>query len=317
MGGGLVSSRAMRDPYEILGVERTADDDAIRKAYRKLAKRHHPDLNPGNTKAEETFKEISSAYGLLSNRDKRARFDRGEIDASGAERPPERPFYRDFGDDTGRAKYRSETVFTEEDLESILGRAFRDRMGRGFGAGGFDRGNLDARGVDAHYALTVDFLDAANGAVRRLNLPDGRTLDVTIPPGLKDGQILRLKGQGMPGIGKGKPGDALIEVSVAPHALFRREGNDLVLELPVTVKEAVLGAKIEVPTIKGPISVTVPPGSGTGTRLRLKERGIAGGHQYVDLKIVLPPENEPEFADFLKTWEPRHAFNPRAGMGRP
>ncbi len=243
---------------------------------------------------------------LLSDKDKRGRFDRGEIDGSGAERPPERPFYRDFGDDAARAKYRTDNVFTEDDLESILGRAFRDRMGRGF----------SAAGVDSHYALTVDFLDAANGAVRRLSLPDGRTIDVTIPAGLKDGQILRLKGQGVPGIGQVKPGDALIEVSVMPHALFRRDGNDVILALPVTVKEAILGAKIEVPTIAGPISLTVPPGSGTGTRLRLKGRGISGGHQYVDLKIVLPPAHEPELADFLKTWEPRHKFNPRAGMGR-
>jgi DnaJ-class molecular chaperone len=296
----------MKDPYQILGVERTATEDQIRAAYRKLAKRHHPDLNPGNAKAEEAFKEIASAHGLLSDPTKRARFDRGEIDASGAG-PPERPFYRDFGDDGDRAKYRSDAAFTEDDLESILGRAFRDRMRHGFSAGG----------DDAHYALTVDFLDAANGAVRRLSLPDGRTIDVTIPAGLKDGQVLRLKGQGIPGLGKAKPGDALIEVRVAPHALFRRDGNDVVLELPVTVQEAILGAKIEVPTIKGPISLTIPPNSSTGTRLRLKERGISGGHQYVDLKIVLPPMGEPELADFLKTWKPRHAFNPRAGMGQP
>lgn len=296
----------MDDPYKILGVERGATEEAIRTAYRKLAKRHHPDLNPGKKESEERFKAIASAYGLLSEPAKRARFDRGEIDASGAERPPERPFYRDFGDDGSRAKYRAEGAFGPDDLESMFGAAFRDHLKRGF----------SAAGPDAHYALTVDFLDAANGIVRRLSLPDGRTLDVAVPAGLKDGQVLRLKGQGLPGIGKGPPGDALIEVSVAPHPLFRRDGNDVVLELPVTLKEAVLGAKLDVPTIKGPVSLAIPPNSSSGTRLRLKGRGIAGGHQYVVLKVLLPHGAEPELAAFLEGWTPRHRFDPRPGMAR-
>lgn len=294
----------MEDPYKVLGVERNATEATIRAAYRRLAKRHHPDLNPGKPESEERFKAINAAYALLSDPEKRARFDRGEIDASGAERPPERPFYRDFGDSAGRAKYRSETAFGADDLESVFGELFRERMDRG----------VDLRGAVAHYTLTVGFLEAANGAVRRLALPDGRTLDVTIPAGLKDGQVLRLKGQGMPGVGKGPPGDALIEVTVAPHPLFRREGNDVVVELPVTLKEAVLGAKVEVPTIMGPVSVTIPPNSSSGTRLRLKGRGIAGGHQRVVLKIVLPPSAEPELAAFLKSWTPQHPFDPRKGM---
>jgi len=294
----------MDDPYKILGVERSADDDALRTAYRKLAKKHHPDLNPGKAEAEERFKEISTAYGLLSDPEKRARFDRGEIDASGNERPPERPFYRSYGDAAGRTKYRAEEAFGPDDWESIFGQAFGDRMKRGG----------KSRGADVRYTLTVDFLEAANGAKRRLNLPDGRTLDVGIPVGLHDGQVLRLRGQGMAGPGGGPAGDALIEVSVAPHAVFRRDGNDLVVELPVSLAEAVLGARIEVPTIKGSVYLTIPPNSNTGTRLRLKERGIAGGHQYVDLKIVLPPEPEPELAEFLKSWAPRHAFDPRKGL---
>jgi DnaJ-class molecular chaperone len=294
----------MEDPYKILGVERNATQAGIRAAYRKLAKRYHPDLNPGKSEAEERFKAINAAYDLLSDPDKRARFDRGEIDASGAERPPERPFYRDFGDAASRAKYRSEAAFGADDLESVFGELFRERRSRGF----------HVRGPDAHYALTVSFLEAANGTVRRLALPDGRTLDVTIPAGLKDGQVLRLKGQGMPGLGDGPPGDALIEVAVAPHPLFRREGNDVVMELPVTLKEAVLGAKVEVPTIKGPVSLKIPPNSNSGTRLRLKGRGIAGGNQQVELKIVLPPDPEPELAAFLERWTPRHPFDPRKGM---
>ncbi|MFI4988354.1 MAG: DnaJ C-terminal domain-containing protein [Alphaproteobacteria bacterium] len=294
----------MDDPYKILGVERNASAEEIRAAYRKLAKRHHPDLNPGKKDAEERFKAISAANELLSDPEKRARFDRGEIDATGAERPSERRFYRDFGDEGRRAKYRSEGAFAPDDLEGIFGHAFRERFGEGF----------TARGPDAHYALTVDFLAAANGAVRRLTLPDGHTLDVTIPAGLKDGQILRLKGKGLPGLGKGPPGDALIEVGVARHPLFRREGDDVVIEVPVTLKEAVLGAKVQVPTIRGPVTLAIPPYATSGTRLRLKGRGIGGGHQYAVLHIALPPGDEPELAEFLKSWQPRHGFDPRKGM---
>jgi DnaJ-class molecular chaperone len=305
----------MEDPYKILGVERNATEEAIRAAYRKLAKKHHPDINPGKPEAEERFKAINAAYSLLSDADKRARFDRGEIDASGAERPPERPFYRNYGDQAAGGKYRADFGGAgDEDLEGLFGGAFRDFMRR----------NANAPGGASHYALTVDFLDAAKGAVKRLTLPDGRTLDVTIPPGLKDGQVLRLKGQGQPSMGEGPPGDALIEVSVAPHKFFRRRGNDIVMTLPVTLKEAVLGAKIAVPTIKGPVNLTIPPNSGTGTRLRLKGRGISeggrpgeAGDQYVELEIVLPHSKEPELAAFLEGWTPRHPDDPRKDMPKP
>lgn len=298
------------DPYATLGVSKTATDDEIRSAYRKLAKQCHPDLNPGKPAAEERFKAISTAYDLLSDPQKRARFDRGEIDASGQERPPERPFYRSYGDQAGRTKYRTEQSFDPEDIEDIFS-AFGGGAGpgRGFGGRGFR-----ARGADARYSLTVDFLDAAKGATKRLTLPDGKTLDVNIPPGLKDGQALRLKGQGMPGVGDGPPGDALIEVQVAPHPFFRREGDNVVVTVPVTMNEAILGAKIDVPTIDGPVFVTVPPYSQNGARLRLRGRGIAGGDQYVELKPMLPPREEPELTEFLKTWKPRHPQEPRKGM---
>ena len=292
----------MDDPYKIIGVERSASEDEIRTAYRKLAKKHHPDLNPGKAEAEEKFKQISTAYALLSDAEKRGRFDRGEIDGAGNEKPPERPFYRNYGDSAGRAKYRAEEASGFDDWDSIFAQAFGDRM---------KRGNSKSRGGDVRYALTVEFLEAANGAKRRVTLPDGRTLDVAIPAGLEDGQVLRLRGQGTPGAGGGPDGDALIEVHVAPSKLFRREGNDLVVELPVSLQEAVLGGRIEVPTIKGGVYLTIPPNSNTGTRLRLKERGIAGGHQYVDLKIVLPTGAEPDLAEFLKGWNPKHPFDPR------
>ncbi len=309
----------MKDPYEILGVERTASEAAIQSAYRKLAKRHHPDVNPGKPEAEEKFKEIASAYALLSDSEKRARFDRGEIDASGAERSPERSFYRNYGNDAARTKYRAagnpggayrgDINLDDLDLESIFGDSLRGRA---------QHGPMRAKGYDMRYALTVDFLDAAKGAVKRLTLPDGSTLDVTVPAGLKDGQVLRLKGKGEPGIGpdgnSGPPGDALIEVSVAPHPYFRRDGNDVVLDLPITLKEAVRGAKIEVPTLSGPVTITVPPKSIDGKRLRLRGRGIAGGNQDVLLKVVLPSEDEPELAAFLEGWSPQHPFDPRAGL---
>jgi DnaJ-class molecular chaperone len=302
----------MKDPYEILGVQKTDSDAAIRSAYRKLAKRFHPDVNPGKPEAAERFKEISAAYDLLGDKDKRARYDRGEIDASGNEVPPQRPFYHDYGDTAGREKYRSDAGFDQADLEDILAQAFGGRAAGG-GPGGGRRFSM--RGQDAQYHLTLDFLDAVNGTTRRVTLPDGRTLDVKIPAGVRDGQIIRLKGQGMPGVGDGAPGDALVEVSVAPHPIFKREGDDIIVELPVTLQEAVLGASLEVPTIKGPVRLTIPPNSGRGTRLRLRDRGIEGrGHQFVELHPVLPPADEPELAEFLKTWKPQHPVNPRAGM---
>jgi DnaJ-class molecular chaperone len=299
----------MRDPYEVLGVQKTDSDAAIRSAYRKLAKRYHPDVNPGKSEAAERFKEISAAYDLLGDKDKRVRYDRGEIDAAGNEVPPQRPFYRDFGDAAGRQKYHADAGIDPEDLESIFAQAFGARSGT---AGGR---RFSMRGRDAQYQLTLDFLDAVNGATRRITLPDGRTLDVRIPAGVADGQVIRLKGQGMPGIGDGPPGDALVEVAVAPHPLFRREGDDIIVQLPVTLQEAVLGTTLEVPTIKGQVRLTIPANSGEGTRLRLRGRGIHGrGHQYVELHPVLPPGDEPELAEFLRNWRPRHPSNPRAGM---
>ena len=297
----------MNDPYKLLGVERDADDAAIQKAYRKLAKLHHPDLNPGKPEAEAKFKEISVAYALLSDPEKRGRFDRGEIDAEGTEQAAARNFYRDYGDRASGAKYQSGPAFGDEDLESLLRNAFGHRP----------RGGFAMRGADMHYTLSVDFVDAAKGAVKRLTLPDGATLDVTIPAGLKDGQVLRLKGKGQPGPAGGGAGDALIEISVVPHRFFRREGNDVIVELPVTIQEAVTGAKIRVPTIEGPVTLTIAPRSNSGTRLRLKGRGIAGGHQFVELRIVLSAAEEPELEAFLATWQPRTSFDPRAGMETP
>jgi DnaJ-class molecular chaperone len=310
----------MRDPYEILGLDRTADEAAIKAAYRKLAKRHHPDLHPGDKKAADRFSELNNANDLLSDPEKRARFDRGELDAEGHEVPPRGQFYRDFrggpgggfGGGPGAERYAGtqgdSAGFTEDDIAAFFARHFN---ARGEGA------NMHVPGADLQYALTLGFLEAANGTSRRVLLPDGRALDVKIPAGIDDGHTIRLKGQGRPGLGGGPPGDALIEVTVAPHPFFHRSGDDVIVDLPVTLKEAVLGASVSVPTIKGHVKLTIPPGSGDGTRLRLRGRGIREGHQYVELKVAIPPGQEPALAEFLRDWTPSHPFNPRAGMEEP
>jgi DnaJ-class molecular chaperone len=294
----------MRDPYEVLGVQRTATADEIKKAYRQLAKKLHPDLHPGNAKAATQFKDVSAAYDLLSDADKRARFDRGEIDASGAE-VRRRPFHRSYAESPGGAKYTGGGGFDPDDLFSDLFRASRRR-------------GFKARGADVAYEMQVDFLDAALGAKRRLSLPDGRTLDVAIPPGSEDGQQLRLKGQGTAGLGGGPAGDAYIQLHVAPHPYFKRDGHDISVELPVTLVEAVRGAKVQVPTIDGPVTVTIPKGSNTGTILRLKGKGIADrqgtrGDQYVTLKVMLPEKPDEDLERFVESWS--RSYDVRSKMG--
>jgi DnaJ-class molecular chaperone len=308
----------MRDPYDILGVRRGDSEETIRRAYRKLAKQHHPDLNPGKPEAADRFKEINAANDLLSDPEKRARFDRGEIDAEGNETAP-RGFWRGSGNPgapsnagaagepgkgfAGFAGAGAASEFSAEDLETLFGEAFGRRGPR--------------RGSDVQYALTVDFLDAARGTVQRLTLPDGRTLDVTIPPGLRDGHVLRLKGQGRPGRQGAPAGDALVEISVAPHRFFRREGDDIVLRLPITLQEAVLGGPVDVPTLTGTVRLTIPAGARQGQRLRLRGRGIDGGHQFVELDVVMPEQPEAALAAFLRDWVPEHRQDPRAGMDVP
>ena len=297
------------DPYEALGVKKDASQADIQKAYRRLAKKLHPDLNPGNKKAEEDFKDVSAAYGLLSDPDKRARFDRGEIDTSGAERPPQR-YYRDFAAEDASNPYASDAGFADfADMNDVLS----DILGRR------GRANLRMHGADIHYRLELDFLDAVNGAKRQVTLPDGALPEVVIPPGTQDGQVLRLRGKGRPGLGGGAPGDALVEIGVREHALFTRKDYDIHVELPISLSEAVLGAKIKVPTPTGSVTMTVPKWANTGTVLRLRGKGVPGptgasGDEYVTLKVVLPDKPDPELESFVAQWRPTGADNPRQAM---
>lgn len=299
------------DPYRVLGVKKEASQDEIQKAYRKLAKKLHPDLNPGNKQAEEQFKAASAAYDLLSDPEKRSRFDRGEIDASGQERPRQR-YYRDFaGAAAGEHPYATAEGFSDFSDEGDL---FSSIFGRG------GRFNLKMRGQDTHYRLPVEFLEAVNGTVRRVTLADGSTVDVTVPPGARDGQVLRLAGKGSSGIGGGPPGDAFVEILVRPHPIFTRKGDDIHLELPISLAEAVMGGKISVPTPAGPVTMSVPRGSNSGTVLRLRGKGVlrangTRGDEYVKLKIVLPDKPDPELERFVQGWASGKTHNPRRGMG--
>lgn len=302
------------DPYDVLGVKRDASQEEIRKAYRALARKLHPDLNPGDKKAEEKFKAVSAANDILGDAEKRARFDRGEIDAAGNERPPQPPpgWYRDhaggaYASDAGYADMMDE----DELLGALFGRGGRRRSG--------GRAEFRMQGGDIHARLAIDFLDAVNGGTKRVTLPDGSTVDVTIPPGTREGQVLRLRGKGAPGIGGGAPGDLLVEVSVGEHRHYTRRGDDILLDLPVSLPEAVLGGRIEVPTPAGPVMVTVPKGSNTGTVLRLRGRGVARrdstrGDAFVTLRLVLPDAPDAALEAFAEGWEAGRAQDPRAGM---
>jgi DnaJ-class molecular chaperone len=293
------------NPYEVLGVPTTASSADIQKAYRKLAKKLHPDLNPGDKAAEEKFKKVAGAYDLLGDAEKRKRFDNGDIDATGAERPQHK-FYRDFAtSDEGHPYADSSSYADFMDSDDALAELLRRN----------ETAHANRRGHDLHYRLPIAFAESITGAGKRLTLPDGGTLDVTIPPGLMDGQILRLRGKGAPGSGTGGHGDALIEVEVVPDPRFTREGDDVWLELPISLSEVVLGGKIRVPTPTGTVTMTIPKGSNTGTTMRLKGKGAPrhnGGHgdEFVKLKIVLPKGPDPELEEFVSKWN-RKAFNPR------
>ena len=303
------------DPYSALGLAKTATADEIKKAYKRIARESHPDLNPGDPKAADRFKAAAAAHDLLKDPEQRGRFDRGEIDAAGQERP-ERRFYREYAEGPEATYHTSRGYQDFGDFSDVFSDLFAEarRQGSGARSGPGAGSGFALRGADQHYVLEVGFLEAARGATRRITLPGGSTLDVKIPEGIADGQVIRLRGKGGEGQGGGAAGDALVTITVAAHPSFRREGNDIHLELPVSIDEAVLGAKVETPTIAGPVALSIPAGASSGRVLRLKGRGVRGGDQLVTLRVMVPAEPDPELQEFLRGWRDRHPQDPRKGM---
>ena len=304
----------MANPYETLGVAPNASQDDIRKAFRKAAKETHPDLNPGKPEAEKRFKEINAAYDVIGDAEKRKRYDAGEIDETGAERQPERHFYREYAEANPGTRYSRREAWagghgnSGADFDYDV---FADLFGgRGEGV------HFRMPPQDVRYALEIDFLDAVNGTHKVVAMPDGKTLDITIPAGIDDGQVLRLKGQGFPG-SDGEAGDAYVEISVRPHPGFRREGHDILSTLPISLGEALNGASVQVETVDGPVDVRVPKGAKEGTKLRLRGKGVprdkagARGDQLVEIHIVSPEGADEALAQFMAEWEKAHPQNPR------
>lgn len=308
-------SMNMQDPYRTLGVKRTASTDDIKTSYRRLARELHPDRKPGDKRAEERFKDISSAYHLLSDPAKRRKFDAGEIDAMGNRRPGfNGGFGGGFGDSAagGYDAYRrhgNAGPRPKKSSKNPFNSFFKDRPGK--------TQSIKAKGADVQYTLKVSLMDAAQGAEKTVRMTSGKTLKVRIPPGTETGQTLRLKAQGMAGLGGGVSGDALVEILVENDAQFRTEGLDVYSEEPVTLAEALLGGRIEVRTIHGPVLVTVPEGSNTGTKLRLKAKGVhksgttTRGDHYVSLKVVLPDGDDVDLKKFVKKWSSKHPYTVR------
>ena len=301
-----------QDPYLELGVPRTASAAELKRAFHKLAKQYHPDANPGDKAAEERFKRVSAAFDIVGDADKRRKFDAGEIDADGRDVP--RGFSGNpFGQGGGgfRGGPGAGAQFEDVDLGDILGEMFGGRNGRG---GGFGGGGFNARGGDVRARLDIDIEEAIAGAKRRLAFSDGRTLEVTIPKGAADGQVLRLKGQGAPG--RAGPGDALIELAIRPHAIYRRDGDNLIMDLPVSVPDAVLGGKVEAPTPDGAVTLSIPPGSNSGSTLRLKGKGMVGaggrrGDLMARIQVTLPDKPDAELTRIAEQWRTERPYTPR------
>lgn len=308
----------MTNPYDVLGLPKTASEEELRAAYRKLAKANHPDLNPGNKDAEGRFKEISAAYAIVGDAEKRKRYDAGVIDETGAERP-QRQYYRQYAEAEPDSKYEwGGELGGYDDLGGIFSELFeRGRPGEEHGA----RAQFRARGADVRYKLAVDFLEAVNGCKKRIDLPDGRTIDVLVPAGVEDGQQLRLSGMGGPGIGGGPAGNAIVEIAIRPHPVFRREGTTIKSVLPITLNEALAGAGVRVDTVTGPIDLRVPKGSNSGIVLRLKGKGAPGpkttqrGDHLIELRIMLPEKPDAELERLVTEWEAQHPYDPRSTMG--
>jgi DnaJ-class molecular chaperone len=318
----------MRDPYEVLGVPRGASAAAIKSAYRKLAKKHHPDSNKNDPKAADRFSELNSANEIIGDEDKRKQFDRGEIDADG------KPRFQGFpggGGPRGRGApgggFESRTFRTgggpggAGGFEDILNSMFSGaRGGARPGAGNtfeFDPGGI-ALDLDLNVAMAVSLEESVNGGEKRVRLPNGKELNVKVPAGVVAGQQIRLKGQGETAAGH-PPGDLLITVSIAPHAFFKVDGNDLRVDLPITLYEAVLGGKVRVPTLGNPVELSIPKNTSSGRTFRLKGKGLpkAGtvGDLFVITRIVLPDGNDAELEALMQKWRDGQPYNPRRDLG--
>lgn len=300
------------DPYSVLGVAKDASAAEIKKAYRRIAKDCHPDLKPGDTEAETKFKAAAAAYDLLKDPETRARYDKGEIDASGQERQQQQ-YYREYAEAAGNP-YRGRAA-DPDDMSDIFAEFMRGR-----GGFGQRRGDFHAPGHNRSYSLQISFLDAVFGASQKLTLPDGDRIEVKIPAGITDGQTIRLRGKGDPGFGEGPPGDALVTVSVASHPVFGRLGDDIRITLPITIDEAILGGKVRAPTIDGGVNVNIPAGTSSGKTLRLRGKGVKKrgsserGDQLIELTVSMPDRIDDELKQFMETWRENHRYDPRKGM---
>lgn len=286
----------MRNPYEVLGLAQSASQDEVKTAYRNLAKELHPDMNPGDTIVEQRFKEVTAAYEMLSDPQKRAQFDRGEVNADGSPRM-DRSFHRSFNDGGGGAEF-------DDLVADLFGRRRRPRQ---------------TKGQSVTYSVRVSFIEAACGGVQRVQLHDGATVNVNIPAATSEGDSLRLKDRGMPGSGGGPNGDAFVEIQVDPHPYFTRDGLDIRIDVPITLGEAVIGAKVNVPTVHGTVAVSVPAGSSSGKILRLKGRGLSKGGKTGDelarLMIHLPETTDPKLKEFVRSWTKQGDYDPRKKAG--
>ncbi len=293
------------DLYAVLGVCRGAQDDEIRRAYRRLAKELHPDVRPDDPGAGDRFKRVAAAYDILGDATKRRRYDDGEIDAQGE---PVRTYARNGAGAGWPNGFGGANGVRDTGVSDIFSDLFGGRGARGPG--------FSLRGQDVRYTLEVDFMEAVGGARKRVTLPEGGTLDLAVPEGVGDGQVLRLKGKGTPGLRGGENGDALVEIHVRPHPKFKRLGNDILLELPITVDEAVLGGKIEVATISGRVALQIPKGTSSGRIFRLKGKGVrsatdaATGDQLVTIRIVLPETVDESLSYFMAEWRQRNRYDP-------
>lgn len=299
--------------YDILGVTRRATEDEIRLAFRRLAKEHHPDVNAGNAASAEKFKKITAANDILGDSEKRRLYDAGEIDAKG---DPRGPFGRPRQGGAPRGRTQADP-FDDMSFTNIFSDVFGNRPGAGgfAGARGAAGRGFAVRGQDLRYSLDIDFLEAMSGAKKRVTLPDGGSLDLTVPEAVADNQVLRLKGRGAPGQGGGEAGDALVEIRIKAHPQFKRQGDDILVELPITIDEAVLGAKVEVPTVTGRVQLTIPKGTSSGKTFRLKGKGVktksgGNGDELVTVRIVLPDEIDESLSYFFSEWRQKHSYDP-------